>query len=207
MIGAIENAILAELKAYGDGDALGYKYRTLETFPEDWSQYLQDKAVLNAPAAWVVFAGASKVGGSPAQPVLRFTFGLVVMAENARNETATRHGGPGTGEPGSFQLAEDAITILAGSELGLDIGSIEVRALRVVNRLDAAKARKVSMLAIELTTDCMLFGVDREPGALPDFEAFHANWDVPPFGNVLLPLPADATADATDHVTLETTTP
>lgn len=33
-----------------------------------------------------------------------------------------------------------------------------------------------------------------------DFRVFHANWDVPPHGNVLMPLPADDTADATDHV-------
>jgi len=39
---------------------------------------------------------------------------------------------------------------------------------------------------------------------LGDFKTFHADWDIPPFGNVLPPLPADATADATDHVTLET---
>lgn len=35
-----------------------------------------------------------------------------------------------------------------------------------------------------------------------DFRTFHANWDVPPHGNVLMPLPADDTADATDHVTI-----
>lgn len=35
-----------------------------------------------------------------------------------------------------------------------------------------------------------------------DFRTLHANWDIPPHGNVLAPLPADATADATDHVTI-----
>lgn len=34
------------------------------------------------------------------------------------------------------------------------------------------------------------------------FRTLHANWDIPPHGNVLAPLPADATADATDHVTI-----
>jgi hypothetical protein len=33
-----------------------------------------------------------------------------------------------------------------------------------------------------------------------EFRIFHANWDVPPIGNVQPPTPADATADATDHV-------
>ncbi|WP_431282720.1 hypothetical protein ACQW02_25485 [Humitalea sp. 24SJ18S-53] len=36
--------------------------------------------------------------------------------------------------------------------------------------------------------------------AAGDFRIFHANWDIPPHGNVQPPLPADATADATDHV-------
>ncbi|TXH32521.1 MAG: hypothetical protein E6Q98_24665 [Rhodospirillaceae bacterium] len=42
-----------------------------------------------------------------------------------------------------------------------------------------------------------------DPG-LGDFKIFHANWDIPVFGNVLPPLPADDTADATDHVIMET---
>jgi hypothetical protein len=41
-----------------------------------------------------------------------------------------------------------------------------------------------------------------QPAVLGDFRTWHANWDIPKFGNVLVPLPADATADATDNVTL-----
>lgn len=36
--------------------------------------------------------------------------------------------------------------------------------------------------------------------SIGDFRIFHANWDIPPIGNVVPPLPADETADATDHV-------
>jgi hypothetical protein len=43
MIAAIELGILARLKAVSDSDALGYKYGTLETYPEDWDEYLKDK--------------------------------------------------------------------------------------------------------------------------------------------------------------------
>ena len=43
-----------------------------------------------------------------------------------------------------------------------------------------------------------------DPASLNDFATFHVNWDIPVFGNVLTPLPADETADATDHITLET---
>jgi hypothetical protein len=43
-----------------------------------------------------------------------------------------------------------------------------------------------------------------EAANLGDFVTWHANWDIPPFGNVPMPLPADDKADATDNVTLET---
>lgn len=46
--------------------------------------------------------------------------------------------------------------------------------------------------------------LDAPADALGNFETFHANWDVPTHGNVEPPLPADATADATDHVKMET---
>ncbi len=36
------------------------------------------------------------------------------------------------------------------------------------------------------------------------FETFHANWDIPEFGNVATDLPSDDSADATDHVHMET---
>ena len=50
------------------------------------------------------------------------------------------------------------------------------------------------------TTAHMEFDGAKSPANLGDFRTLHANWDIPPHGNVLMPLPADATADATDHV-------
>lgn len=129
------------------------------------------------------------------------------MAENARNEQATRHGGPNSdSEPGSYQLAEDVAALLAGQDLGLDIQGFEIGALRFVANASAMAKRKVSMLALELRTD---IGLSQSPslvGELDDFTDFHANWDAAPFtlaGNPTLVLPADATDDATDHVELE----
>lgn len=211
MIGAIENAMIARLKAASDAGALGYRYLTLETYPEDWDEYLKDVAVLRAPAAWVVFAGLRLLDDSVTS---QLTFGLVVMAENARNESATRHGGSGpggpiAGEPGSYQLAEDAIMLLGGSDLGIAIGPLNFRSLRIVSRFPALQQRKVSMLAAEFTTDCIM-APELVDGEWPPFELFHANWDIPPFGNVDADpdapgaqIPADATADATDDVHLE----
>ena len=141
------------------------------------------------------------------------SFGLVVMAENRRpDETATRHGGPNpAAEPGSYQLATDAALLLKGQDLGLPMDGIEIGALHFVPRLPAWKERKVSMLALELSTKVSLATLEPGAGALDDFAAFHANWDLPPHGNVDgdpdaagVQIPADATADATDHVQLET---
>lgn len=212
MIAAIENAMLARLKAASDADLLGYRFRSLDTYPEDWDEYLKDKDVVSAPAAWAVFAGARRIEGPNVLPIMQMTFGLVVMAENMRNETATRHGGPVPAEPGSYQLAIDAILLLAGHDLGLAIGALELRSLRIVSRFPALKERKVSMLALELTTDVAIAAIGPGEGAddLPPFELFHANWDIRPFGNVDadpaapgIQIPADATADATDDVHLE----
>src|SRR5205085_12183170 len=114
-----------------------------------------------------------------------------------------------TGEPGSYQLAEDGFLIRVDSDLGLQIGQFEFQSSRLVARFPALKERKVSMVALELTTDVQVSA--QTPGEeLPPFELFHANWDIPPHGNVDgdpdtpgIQIPADATADATDDVHLE----
>jgi len=218
VIAAIENAIIARLKAAGDAGVLGYQYRTLESYPADWDAYLREK-VIRAPAAWAVFAGMQRgetvgFGGLRAEA----HFGLVVMAENARNETAQRHGGPSLAEPGSYQLAMDAIALLQGQDLGLPIDAIEVRGCHVVRTMEIVKDRKVAMLALELVTSISIQAASTglpadtaAPGALGDFKTFHADWDVPPFGGIDadpaaegVQLPDDAHADAVDHVSLET---
>ena len=214
MIGAIENAIEARLRAASDAGLLGYKYRTLETYPDNWDEYLTGQSALPAPGAWITFAGWRPIAAQPSFPRIMLQFGLVVMAENARNERATRQGDPfDPAKPGSYQMIEDAIALLAGQDLGLDIGALAIGSLSFVGRIAALKDRRVSMLALELRTEVGLAAVP--PGALVDadvgdFRIFHANWDLPPFGNVDadpassgVQLPADATADATDHVILE----
>ena len=50
------------------------------------------------------------------------------------------------------------------------------------------------------TTFHMEFDAPAAADDVGDFRTQHANWDIPPHGNVLAPLPADATADATDHI-------
>ncbi len=211
MIGAIENAILARLQAASDSGVLGYQYRTLTTYPEDWSEYLgAEIGKVRAPAAWATFAGwanaAAFDGSRP--PFLTAQFGLVLMAENVRNEQATRHGGAGgDAEPGSYQLLWDAAALLAGQVLDLDdISPLRIGAARFVTNAQALAKRKVSMIALQLATDIRLPESPSLAADLADFELFHSNWDVPAFtlaGDPDTELPADPLADATDHLELE----
>lgn len=182
MIGTVENALLARLRAASDGDVLGYRYATLETYPENWDAYLKDKVALRAPAAWVVFGGWGSPVGERSLPLLPATFGLVVMAENQRNEQATRHGDPADPRvPGSYQMVVDAVSLFAGHDLGLPIGALTVGTCRHVRPPAALAERKVSMLALELRTT---FQVEPSSvsGAIADFTHFHADWDIPPIG-------------------------
>ncbi|MDP9057374.1 MAG: DUF1834 family protein [Pseudomonadota bacterium] len=217
MIGAVENAILARLKAASDAGALGYKLMTLESYPASWDVYLRDK-VIRAPGAWVVFAGFRE--GSPiGHGGLRAKghYGLVLMAENMRNETAQRHGGPVAGEPGSYQLVEDSVALLQGWDTGVDGASaVMVESCHVVSSLAIKAERKISLLALELAVP-LIFAASPQTGkpigadGVGDFTTFHSDWDIPPFGGIDadagtpgVQLPDDAHADAVDQITLET---
>lgn len=213
MIAAIENGMIAALAAAGTAGQLGYKFRTLDTYPENWDEYLKDKVDWKAPAAWAVFGGAARFSltGAGRVRISDGDFGLVVAAENLRNETATRHGGPSASEPGSYQLLLDALAILTHDDLGLDIDPL--MPLRVMQVRTPPSQRKISLFAIQFRT---AFEIDTlaSLAALPgDFDRLHLDWDVPPFGRVdgdlVLPgvqLPAPASgpgsADASDHLTL-----
>lgn len=217
MIAQIELGMTGALKAAADAGVLGYKWLTLETYPEDWDIYLKEKLDWRAPAAWAVFAGAQQVYVADSGKVVfdGAQFGLVVAAENKRNETATRHGGvagAAIAEPGSYQLAMDAFAILSGNALGLDIKALQPKAMRPVRPFEALKDRNVSMFALQFETS---FEISLAPGEaeLADFETLHLDWDVPPFGRIdgdpnedgiQLPAPASGpgSADASDHLTL-----
>lgn len=215
MIAAIENAMLSVLRDAADGDLLGYRWLTLETYPENWDDYFREKADFRAPAAWAVFAGASELRFT-AQGRVRVStasFGLVVAAENQRNETATRHGGPNAAEPGSYQLVLDALALLAGSSLGLDIDALRPVRIASVRPSALLLERRVSLYAIEFRTG---FEFDTlNLAEIVDLESIHLDWDVPAFGRVdanlttpgvQLPAPPSGpgSADATDHIEFPT---
>lgn len=198
MIAAIENAILAELEAAGEaGGPLGYRFVTLETYPDDFAQYLRDTRNLRTPAAWAVWLGF--VGGTDAGNDAGWSgqsrFALVVAAQDLRNERETRHGSGS--QPGSYQLMIDAIRLLSQNDLGLDlVTALMVRSARLVARTEDMKRQNLSLIAIELECTVPLSGFEEDHGA---FDTLHVDWDVPPFAGHASPLPAE-NPDAEDLI-------
>ncbi|WP_067734491.1 phage protein Gp37 [Novosphingobium naphthalenivorans] len=203
MIAAIELGILAVLKAAGDADVLGYKYVERDTFPDEFEQYLESVPNLRTPAAWVAFLGMDQFqdAGDDSGPSARLRYALVVGTQNLRNEQQTRHGDGG--QPGSYQLAIDAIALLSDNDLSAvneDIAlqkAISVTGGRLVNRTPQMKKQALSLVAIEL--ECRAVFGSFTSGNPGDFKSFHADWDIPAHGNVALPLPS-ASPDASDLV-------
>ena len=206
-IAEIENAMLARLRAAGEAEVLGYGYRTLDTYPADFDLYLKEKIKGDRafPAAWVVFGGwrAPVDDGQLHAPAV---FMLIVAAQNLRNETARRHGA-GAAEVGSYQLMLDAAGLIHGQHLGLDIGRMELGPCRSVRPTATILERQLSLYALEFTTRLPIKVSGFPAAALDDFTTFHADWDLPPIGNVSTELPAPAegegAADAADTIPLE----
>ncbi len=205
MIGALENAIIGALRAQSEAGALGYQYRLLDTYPDDFDQYFADKkGLLRAPAAWCTFLALDDCqdlgDGQGVQGIGRFA--LILAAQNLRNEAASRHGGPdGQSEPGSYQLAEDAVRILSDNWLADDpavrlIRPLSVAGIRLIQRTEMMAKNNLSLMAVELRCT---FPLGRFTGDDEGFEQLHIDWDVPPIGNVAPPLPA-ARADARDDI-------
>ena len=203
MIGEIENAVIDVLRNAGDDGRLGYVYRTLESYPDEWDEYLKDaKGPLRWPGAWCVFLGMVSMEQDDEGVTYGLArFALVMGAEHLGNEKATRHGSGS--DPGSYQLAFDAIGLLSGNDLGIEgLGPIKPRRLALVGRTAETRKAKISLIAFEWEVRVPIMALMLD-GELADFETFHANWDVPPFGGIGPDLPDDEAADATDTVTLE----
>ncbi|MGI8839762.1 MAG: phage protein Gp37 [Caulobacteraceae bacterium] len=207
MIGLVENAMLERVKAASASGLLGYDYRTLENWPSNFDKYLESK--VRYPACWAAFGGSHKAERIAAGRYrVHSTFALVVGAENVRNEQSRRLGGSAS-EPGSYQLAEDALQIMGDQTFGLDIDAFEPTSVLPVENADIPALRQISLYAATFATALYY---DRAPlsGDVADFVTFHANWDPAPYGHVDadpaapgVQIPDDPHAVATDTVTLE----
>lgn len=205
MIAAIEKAVLAALQAASDDGDLPWVWGTLETYPEEWDVYLKEKGQISAPAAWVGFLRWDAPDPADQRQRITLRFVLVLMAENLRDEEATRHGDPvDATKPGSYSLLTHSAAILAHNRLGLDIDHIKIGASHPVRPPAALAESKVAFQAVEFSTQIGLDDLIATGGGAAPFTSVHANWDIPILGNVgLAGLPDDAGADATDHIVQE----
>jgi hypothetical protein len=105
-----------------------------------------------------------------------------VAAQNLRNETATRHGGVGSAEPNSYQLAIDTVRLLSDNDLGLPLVHRAITGARLVSRTAAMVKQGMSLMAIELR--CTIPLDKFMTGDIGDFARMHVDWDIPPHGNV-----------------------
>ncbi len=210
-IAEIENAILARLKAAGEAPGvLGYQFRSLDSYPEDFDLYLKEKILGDRafPAAWVVFGGWRTPADTGATLQAEAAFGVVVAANSLRNETSQRHSAS-PAEPGSYQLLQDVARLIHGQRLGLDIGALRLGQCQSIRPTQTILERKLSVFALQFTTTLPIEVANFPVREIGDFSTFHSNWDLPPLAE-LEPdpqtgalLPADAVTDATDHLELE----
>lgn len=201
-ISQIEDAIIKTiLDAQGDG-GLGYKLKTVKTYGGEFADSI-DEAVKNFPAALVIFSGAqpSPNGGTQSRTRMIAKFGVICGAKNLRSEEASRHGD--ANNPGSYKIVYDICRLLHKKRLGLAIAPFQITAIDPLYN-DKSNKQLASVYGVEIQTEFDLIEFFADAADLDDFKTFHSDWDIPPHGNVETPLPADDTADATDHVTLET---
>ena len=198
MIGTIEQAIVDAIKAASDSGVLGYKLKKVESYGDQLHDQKQLKQITKYyPAVWVVFAGEPKPEEGPGG-VFRHapTFTLFIAQKNRRNEVATRKGSDG--KVGSYQIIKDVRALLANQTLALEIKPIDPGAVRnIIN--GSLQGAKASIYALEIHTVYESNQPDVTAGNQGDFATFHTDWDIPPHGNVVGPLPADE-SDASDEI-------
>jgi phage gp37-like protein len=190
MIAAVEDALLARL-----AEAFQGRLRAIDHVPARLDEAELARVLSLAPAAYTAFLGFQR--RERPDRTVDATWGVYLLAANASGERARRRGDATA--IGGYEMALLATAALEGWRPPEAAGPVEV--LSCENLFSPAfekLGRTVYGLAIELPME-LPEGV--EDPRLGLFETFHADWDVPPHGNVAPPLPADA-PDAADTVSL-----
>lgn len=197
-IGEIENAMIAHVKAQQDSNALGYKLKKLDSYGGEFDDGLE-KIVRDFPAMLFSFAGMRKLKEARSMVKMQARWAVFCCGLSMRNEKASRQGK--LDQVGSYQLVNDTILLFQGQTLGLEIDAISVAEVQALTNNKSEK-QLASIYGVMLETAFTIEG-GVDPSTLEPFETFHANWDIPTFGNVGPAIPDDTNADATDNVELE----
>ncbi len=216
VLGTIENALLARLKAASDSGCLGYRLKTLGSWQ---GQFDEPEALARMaplfPGVWAIYTGG---GDEPRSQRLwrhHAHWTLVVGTRNLRNATAGRLGGV-PGEVGSYQIVQDVRRVLAGQRFGLEITPVVLGGVTSLWQGPVAD-QLISLYALDITVGLDLgVGVpdgwpsDATPGhglagatgglGVASLTTLHLDWDPPQ--RTHSPLPDDADALAVDQITL-----
>lgn len=199
MIGQIEQAIIDTIKAASDSGALGYKLVKVASYGGEYSDPDMRRVIRDFPAVSVMFDGARTARQTNGSVKIDARYGVFVAAKNLRSEKEARHGDGSA--VGSYKMIEDIILLLANQDLGLEIDALGFEDITLV-LAEKADQGLLSVYGLSFKTSFLISTLpsDADIASLDVFAKFHANWDVPVHGNVDTDLPADSTADATDHI-------
>ena len=195
MIGQIEDAILARIRAANDG-RLGYRIATLETYGGEFDDELA-QVVRRLPGLWVVYAGGGKpvsYGSSKTKWKMPATFAVMVGARSVRGEPFSRRGVESAGavlEVGSYRMLEDARRILLNQDFNLPIARFEPGAVKTLYNV-RMNGLVLSVFAQEWHTAFIVEPESADAGN-PDWLRIGLNYHL---------APDDGKADASDLVTL-----
>lgn len=150
MIGELEDAVVARIKAAQAAELWPYKLLTVETYGGQIAEDTQ--STFRFPAVFVAFTRLRKHGmlGERTR-LVTVHLTVYVAARNPRNERATRHGD--MHEPGSFQIAEDVIALLENQRLGMPmtqaLSCTDIDTLFVARKSDGANAESILSVPFE----------------------------------------------------------
>jgi phage gp37-like protein len=195
VIGPLEDAIICRLR-----EAFDNRLREVDHKPAKFDAEELLRVLSNAPAIYVAFLGFQRTERPPGS--VRATYGAYMVAANASGERARRRGDEAT--IGAYEMA-----VLAAAKLERWVpdgaaGPIEVQSCE---NLYATAFEKAGRTVYGLVCDVPVQIQDDwdVPTTLDNFITFHADQDIPPFGNVAKPPPAPTSgADRADAVVLVT---
>jgi phage gp37-like protein len=211
MIGALEDAIICRLQ-----EAFQGRVREVDHKPAKFDADELLRILSQAPAIYVAFLGWQRSARLPGS--VNTTYGVYLVAANASGERARRRGDEAT--IGAYEMAVFTAATLDRWVPEGAAGPIEVQSCE---NLYASAFEKAGRTVYGLVCDVPVqiqdgWGVAQNdgsdatgapPATLDDFITFHADQDIPPFGNVATPPPAPTSganrADAVVRVTLPTT--
>lgn len=199
MIAQIEQAIIDCIKQASDSGALGYKLAKVSSYGGEFSDASVKGLLKDFPAVMVMFDGASQIKRTTSSVSIEARFGVFAAARSLRSEVSARRGD--SSSVGSYKIVQDLLVLLSNNNFGLEIGELNFERIQLV-LAEKSDQSLLSVYGLSFKTSFNLKTLpsDEEMDGLDKFEVFHANWDVPEHGNVSTVLPADGSADATDHV-------